>query len=184
MSRWPTFFAVAILGFSSTWVQPLFAQGVGGYSPATPVLSPWLNLYNRQAAPVDNYHAYVQPAMQLQNSLQMQQADIQRNAAGLGSVSDRIMSQSEAMRVGPEPTGMGASFMNHRVYFDTYARNGLGGAMGSGFAPGGAMNRGNYTSPASNTGGFGGMGMGTGMGMGAGMGVPSVPGMNGMGGAF
>ena len=179
MSRWPILFVVAVLGFSATSGLPLFAQ-VGGVPSAygPPPLSPWLNLYTKGGGPVDPYHMFVQPSLQLNNALQGQQADIQRNTAGLGTVSNRVMTQMEEMRTGPEPTGMGASFLNHGVYFNTNRRAGLGvGAAGvagggTGFGGGGAAaGRGTYAPPTTNTGGFGGMGAS----------VPNMSGFSGMG---
>ena len=132
MSRWPLLFAIAILGFSSAVPLPLFAQGVGGIPSSyggTP-LSPWLNLYQKQGGPVDNYHMFVQPDLQLRNTLQSQHLGIQRNAAAVGAVVNSLTTQAEAFNAAAEPTGSGASFLNHGAYFNTYHGTGLG-------APGG-----------------------------------------------
>jgi len=179
MSRWQTFLVIAVFGLFATSALPLLAQ-VGGipnpYGP--PPLSPWLNLYQKQGGPVDNYHMFVQPSLQLNNALNTQQADIQRNTAGLGTMSDRVMGEMEMMRAAPSQTGVGAGFMNHRVYFNTYRMTGVGGSEF------GTTNRGNYGSSAMNAGNtrgvsgigtqsgqnMGGFGGGMGSGFGGGMG--------------
>ena len=155
MSRWPILFAIAVLAISTTSAMPIFAQGVGAvpspYGP--PPFSPWLNLYQKQGGPLDPYHMFVQPNLQLNNALQYQQADIQRNAAALGTVSDRVMSQMEAANASPEPTGMNAGFLNHGIYFNTHRRNGLGAGVPG--ASGAVPSRGAYSTPGTNMGGYG-----------------------------
>ena len=91
MSRWPILFAMGVLFLFSAAAVPLYAQYI-----TPPALSPWLNLYQRQGGPVDNYHMYVQPNLQLQNTLQNQQMGIQRNTATLNAMGDREMTQAEA----------------------------------------------------------------------------------------
>jgi hypothetical protein len=112
------------VGFTLS-AMPLFGQLGGVPNPGGPVLSPWLNLYNRSPGPVDNYHMYVQPAVQLQNTLQSQQMGIQHNAAAVNSVADQFTSQADAYYATATPTGNGATFMNQSRYFNN---NGMGGA--------------------------------------------------------
>jgi hypothetical protein len=104
---------------------PLFGQVGGVPIPGGPPLSPWLNLYQRNAGPVDNYHMYVQPALQLQNTLQAQQYGIQRNMQGLNNVTEQFTSQADAYYATASPTGNGAGFMNQGHYF---GNSGMGGA--------------------------------------------------------
>ncbi len=139
MSRRPFLITIVAWGFFTMLALPVFAQVGGIPSPyGSSPFSPWLNLNQKQGGPLDPYHMFVQPSLQLNNALQVQQAGIQRNAAGLGGVSDRLMTDMEAMRTGPGQTGMGAGFMNHTVYFNTYRRNGQGaGMMGAGMTGGG-----------------------------------------------
>ena len=101
MSRGEILFAMAIFAFSSASALPLRAQlgGVSGYQPASP-LSPWLNLYQKQGGPVDNYHMYVQPQLQFRDTLQSQQMGIQGNAAAVNAVGDVITGQSQAANAG------------------------------------------------------------------------------------
>jgi hypothetical protein len=164
MSRWPILFAITVFAFSSASALPLCAQigGPLGYQPS-PALSPWLGLYQRQGGPVDNYHMYVQPQLQLGSALQSQQMGIQGNTAAVNAMGDRFVSQSEAAYAAPIPTGVAASFFTQGAYFNTY-RGGMGAVGGTpGTAPG--LNRPN----AGNT-GFGG-----GLGTGFGAGLPAVP---------
>ena len=64
------------------------AQAVG--SLYSPTLSPWFGLYQKNGGPVDNYHNFVLPQLQLQDTLQRQQAAIQRNDAGLNSLDQDV----------------------------------------------------------------------------------------------
>ena len=59
---------------------PAAAQGL--YRPAKPTLSPWLNLYNQNPGPLDNYHQYVRPEMELQNTLRQNEARLRFQAQG------------------------------------------------------------------------------------------------------
>ncbi len=171
MSRWPILFAIAVFALASAAAIPLFAQP-GGYQPAPP-LSPWLNLYQKQGGPVDNYHMYVQPQLQLQDTLHAQQMGIETNAAAVDAVGERNMSQRDASFAAPQQTGASATFFNHGTYFNTFRGIGAGAGGTPGTAPG--LNRPNF----GNTGGFGG-GMG---GIGGGMGGIGG-GMGGIGGGM
>jgi hypothetical protein len=170
MSRIYTIFTTILLASIVLTARPLFGQlGLGGNPP----LSPWLNLYNRSPGPVDNYHMYVQPAQQLQNTLQSQQMGINHNAAALNSVSDQFSSQADAYYATASPTGNGAGFMNQSRYFNN---NGMGGAGVFGMPGTGGLGRpggvGQFGTPGlggAAPGGFGApavRGAATGQGMG------------------
>ena len=145
-----------------------FAQVGGVPMPGGPPLSPWLNLYNRSPGPVDNYHMYVQPALQLQNTLQSQQIGIQHNAAAVNTVSEQFTSQTEAYFAPGGPTGNGAGFMNQGRFFNN---NGQGGAGVFGM-PG----IGGYGVPGG-VGRFGTPGLGGAAG--PGQNIPALPGVRG-----
>jgi hypothetical protein len=139
---------------------------------SNPVFSPWLNLYQRQAAPVDNYHAYVQPQMQLNNAIQGQQAQIQRNGAATDALADRQTAQ-QAFNATAAPANTAAGFLTQGGYFNT-SRS--GGSTGTGVfsSPGGARNNSNAA--------FGGHpGAASFGGVGAGLGMPYTPGIGGIG---
>ena len=124
MSRNRAVFSALMSASVALMALPLFAQVGGVPIPGGPPLSPWLNLYQRNAGPVDNYHMYVQPALQLQNTLQGQQMGINRNAAGVSAASEQFTSQADAYFATSNPTGNGATFMNQGRYF---GNNGMGG---------------------------------------------------------
>ncbi len=163
MLRLPILLAVAILGFASTSALPLFAQvgGIPQYYGGSP-LSPWLNLESRGGATMDNYHYFVQPNLQLSNTLQAQQMGIQHNANTVNAVGEAIVSQRAASNAQPLPTGQAAGFMNYRGYFNNMGSvGGFGGGGGAGTS--GAMTTpglgvpGNIgTSPGLNTPNLGG----------------------------
>ncbi len=152
MSRWPVFLAIPVFALSCMAALPLSAQ-VGGYQPA-PALSPWLNLYQKQGGPVDNYHLYVQPQLQLRDTLQSQQMGIQANSAAVDAVGERNLSQREASFAGPQQTGASATFFNQGSYFNNFRGIGAGTGGTPGTGPG--LNRPNL--PNYNTGNGGGIG--------------------------
>ena len=115
MSRWPILFAIAVFALASAAAIPLFAQP-GGYQPAPP-LSPWLNLYRKQGGPVDNYHMYVQPQLQLQDTLHAQQMGIETNAAAVDAVGERNMSQRDASFAAPRADRCLSHFLQPRHLF-------------------------------------------------------------------
>jgi hypothetical protein len=173
MSRWPIFCMIAVMGLSTTSAVPIFAQPLGGIPSLNgpPPLSPWLNLNSRQGGGVDNYHNYVQPSLQLNNAMQAQQTGIQNNAAGINNMSNRDMTEWQAIHAQSNPTGMGAGFLTHRVYFMTNRQNGLGSPVATGVGMyGGRATPGVSTPPT--VGGMGGMGMPS---------MPSMPSVSGMG---
>ena len=87
------------------------------YRPATPTISPWLNMFRRDPGPLDNYHTFVQPRIQAQQTLRQQEAAIQRNQAAIGSVNEQL-TQIEAQReTSIRPTGSASTFMNYSHYY-------------------------------------------------------------------
>ena len=109
--------ALAVGSAVLLWAVPAPAQGIGNsYRYPTPALSPWFNLYNRQGGPVDNYNMFVQPDIQLRNTLQAQQFYNQRQAAN-ATVLDHQVSQLEQNRLGVQATGAPSGFQNQGRYF-------------------------------------------------------------------
>lgn len=109
--------ALAVAGVVLLWAAPAPAQGVGNsYRYPTPALSPWFNLYNKQGGPVDNYNMYVQPDIQLRNTLQAQQLYNQRQTAN-ATVLDHQVSQLEQNRQTVQATGAPSGYLNHGRYF-------------------------------------------------------------------
>ena len=132
MSRSSLFFATAVVGLSWTLAQPLLGQvgGIPSYGGTSGPFSPWLNLGQRQSGPLDPYHMFVQPQLQLRNTLEIQQANIQRNKAGINAVADHVVSTEEAFNAPASPTGVAASFMTQGMYFNSYS-GGSAGYSGS-----------------------------------------------------
>ena len=96
------------------------AQGVSsGYRPATPTLSPWLNLYHRngEAGPLDPYHQFVRPELDLRETLRQQDLTNQRQGAEVSKVGEQV-TQMEQDRLTPiRPTGTGSVFMSYSHYY-------------------------------------------------------------------
>jgi hypothetical protein len=142
--------------------QTLLVTGLAFFSASaghaqigtSPPISPWLNLYQKQGGPVDNYHMFVQPQLQLQGALQQQQADLQRQTAGLATLGQQVSQMELNANRGMAPTGVGAGFMTQAPYFNVHTSRGP-------LAP-----RGGRSPMAAHTGSLG-MGGGMGAGMGA-----------------
>jgi hypothetical protein len=145
--------ALAVAGVVMLSAAQAFAQGFAGPSPyPTPALSPWFNLYNKQGGPLDNYNMFVRPNVQLRNTLQTQQFDIQQQAVGTMGLGQQMM-QSEAARQAVAPTGAPAGFMNYGRFFGVQSTTGQGVA-GLGTAHGVPANVARHTwslAPASST---------------------------------
>jgi hypothetical protein len=83
------------------------------YYPPNGPISPWMNLFQRQPGPLDNYHSYVRPELQLRNTLGQQNAALQQQSAGL-----RLLGESQ--QAGQIPaTGTASVFMNFSHYYPT-----------------------------------------------------------------
>jgi hypothetical protein len=149
MRRFGTELALTLAGVAMLLAAPAYAQGPAPRYP-TPALSPWFNLYNKQGGPVDNYNMYVRPEVQLRNTLQTQQTDIQRQAVGATNLGQQV-SQLEENRRAVQPTGAPTGFMNYGRFFGVQATTGQGFA-GSGSArplPANAGRR-NWSLPPAN----------------------------------
>jgi hypothetical protein len=110
-----------------------YGQGVGTpYRSPNPPLSPWLNLYQKKGGPVDNYHMYVQPDLQLRDTLQQQQSDIQRQTSNLTTLGHQVTQMQQERTRLVAPTGQGGGFMNHGHYFSAQSAAAQGGQGGHG----------------------------------------------------
>jgi hypothetical protein len=144
--------AVVVALLASSASPPAAAQGItGGYRPATPTLSPWLNLYQRSTGPLDPYHQWVRPELNLRETLQQQDLANQRQAVDIAAVGHQV-TQLEQDRAAPiRPTGTGSGFMSLSHYYP---------AAGQGAARTGARPRASWSpSPASHQAGGVGRGM-------------------------
>jgi len=116
----------------------------------TPALSPWFDLYQKRAGPIDNYNMYVRPEMQLRNTLQTQQANIQTQGTAISTQSEQL-TQMEADRRGVAPTGTPTGFMNHERYFGLSNTIGqMGTTAGVSHPPVRAPTHGTWALPPAN----------------------------------
>ncbi len=114
MTRFNAVLAVVFLAGGTIFAQAAAAQSV--YSPQTPAISPWMGLWQKNTGAVDNYHTFVLPQMQLNQTLQMQNAALNRQEAGLQNLNfDITQQQWNQSRI--MPTGQGASFMYYSHYY-------------------------------------------------------------------
>lgn len=113
------FAAVLVVWLVGLGVQDTSAQSFGPVryeSQLYPPLSPWLKLYYRQAGPIDNYHSFVRPELQLRETLRRQDLLIQQQSAGMSDLRSEV---TELQTGGPvRPTGAGAAFMAYSHYYD------------------------------------------------------------------
>jgi hypothetical protein len=86
------------------------------YMPQRPVISPWMGMWQRNTGPLDNYHTFVLPQMQLDRTLQMQNAALYRQQAGLQYLNNEII-QTQYNASAMMPTGQGATYMNYSHYY-------------------------------------------------------------------
>lgn len=82
-----------------------------------PVISPWFGLYQRNGGPLDNYHTFVRPQIELNDALLRQQNAIQYNSAGLNTLGRDVNQLQDPRAV--RPTGTASGFMNYSHYFPT-----------------------------------------------------------------
>jgi hypothetical protein len=127
---------------------PGFAQAPASRYP-TPTLSPWFDLYQKHAGPIDNYNMFVRPEMQLRNTLRNQQSEIQFQTTAVTNQAQQI-SQMEENRRGVAPTGTAAGFMNYGRYFGVSASTGQGASGNTGRAPS-RSGRGSWSLPPANS---------------------------------
>jgi len=113
------FAAVVVAWFVGLGVQDASAQSFGPVRYETqryPPLSPWLKLYSRQAGPIDNYHSFVRPELQLRETLRRQDFQIQQQSAGMSDLRSEV---TDLQTGGPvRATGAGGAFMAYSHYYD------------------------------------------------------------------
>jgi hypothetical protein len=95
------------------------------YTPPSPGFSPWLNLFQRNTGPLDNYHNYVRPQFEMRDTLRQQNALNQRQAASLNRLSDRVANLQKG-ETPVRPTGTASVFNNYSHYYPS-AHSGQGG---------------------------------------------------------
>jgi hypothetical protein len=113
---------LVILGIGST--PSAFAQL--GYNYPAGTFSPWMNMFQRQPGPLDNYHSYVQPAMQLQKTVAQQNAALQQQNRNLQALNRQVWENDRDNSI--PVTGTGSVFMSYSHY---YSGRGAGGGSAS-----------------------------------------------------
>ena len=113
MFRLSTVFAGLVLVAVSLGVQSAHAQGL--YRPTRPTISPWLNLYDRNAGPLGGYLSDVRPRAELSRSLNQQQRAIDRQGSEIQSLGQQVTEMRQDGAIAP--TGIGAGFMNYSSHF-------------------------------------------------------------------
>lgn len=90
------------------------AQSPGGYAPSSPTLSPWLNLYQQNKGPLDSYHSFVRPEMELRATIAQQRAINRTFGADIRELrSDALRPDQSKMHA----TGSNATFMQYSHYY-------------------------------------------------------------------
>lgn len=114
MTRFNTLLLVVILSGGAGFSRSAVAQST--YTPQRPTVSPWLGLWQNNSGALDNYHTFVRPQMELNNTLQMQNAALRRQEVGLQNLNNEAV-QPLGTATGMLPTGQGATFMSYSHYY-------------------------------------------------------------------
>jgi hypothetical protein len=93
---------LSLLACSDCWAQ-------GGYRPARPTFSPYLNYFRGDVGALDPYNANVAPAMRLRREMDRQNQSIQYLGGELARAQARASSAQDKEMA---PTGTGAVYMN------------------------------------------------------------------------
>jgi hypothetical protein len=118
---------IGVLAALGVWAAAGPALGQGLYRPATPTLSPWFDLYNRNTGPLDNYHQFVRPEINLRSTLKQTDARLHLQGAGLQALGAEVAQGTQQQ--GVRPTGAASVFMNYSHYYPSQgAPAGLPGA--------------------------------------------------------
>jgi hypothetical protein len=113
MSRPRLILLSLLLVVGAVWTPSAFAQP--RYYPNRGPISPWMNMWQKKPGPLDNYHTYVQPEMQLRKELNRQNNALLQNASGIRSLGQQMESGQKEIPV--HPTGTGSVFMHYSHYY-------------------------------------------------------------------
>ncbi len=86
----------------------------GAYPIGGPI-SPWMNMFQRHPGPLDNYHSFVQPNMQVQGALSQQNTALQQQRGELQSLVQNESTGQHGEAIAP--TGTGSVFMEYSHYY-------------------------------------------------------------------
>jgi len=102
----------------TVWASDICFAQVGRYQPATPTVSPYLNLTRRRTGAFPNYYAYVKPILRQREINRRDQALRQQQAGSLRRLQNDV-------QLGLQPTaatGISGKFMfqgSRSTYLDT-----------------------------------------------------------------
>ena len=113
MIRFNPLLAVVLLSGGTVFCQSAAAQSS---MPQNSGISPWMGLWSGNTGALDNYHTFVRPQLDLDRTLQIQGAALNRQAAGLRELNYEI-TQPQRNQSGMVQTGQGASFMTYSHYY-------------------------------------------------------------------
>jgi hypothetical protein len=82
-----------------------------------PTFSPWLQLFNNNPGPLDNYHQYVRPEMRLRQTLANQELSLMQQSTAIGVLDQRQQMMGRPIGISPTGTTTGATFMDTSHYF-------------------------------------------------------------------
>jgi len=118
---------LAVTGLVFAAAQDVQAQGAKSsqkysrrYQPSKPTLSPYLNYFRLNTGVLPNYQQFVRPQIQLQKTLQQQQAQIRAGRQTLTQLGNKVEERFRNPVV--SPTGHGATFMNFSHYYPKRSR--------------------------------------------------------------
>ena len=113
MIRPRLFLLTLLLVVGAIWTPSAFAQT--RYGTVRGPISPWMDLFQRNPGPLDNYHSYVKPEIQLQRTITQQNNALMQNAAGIQVLGQQMENGQKESQV--RPTGTGSVYMDYSHYY-------------------------------------------------------------------
>jgi hypothetical protein len=108
-------FAVLSLGDVAIGQGLSRPQAPGRSYTRPPTLSPYLDYFRTPQGPLDSYHEYVRPQINLRNTLTQQDRALRSQSRGLRALDSQWQ---RAQRSGTlAPTGTGAGFFNYSHFY-------------------------------------------------------------------
>ena len=108
------FWLLTLLVAHAVQAQAQTQYAPSSYAPSTPPISPWMNLWQRNVGPFDNYNSVVGPELRLRDVIQQQNMAIQQNQEGIRTLGNQWENGPNAPKL---PTGTGSVFMNYSHYY-------------------------------------------------------------------
>jgi hypothetical protein len=115
---------LSVLVAGTVCTSSAFAQA--RYFPSRGPISPWMNIFQRKPGPLDNYHSYVQPDLQLQRTINQQNESLMQHSRGLQVLGQEMANDQRERQV--RPTGTGSVFMEYSHYYPMKGGRAMGHA--------------------------------------------------------